>query len=425
LPTDGVAIIADSPEKFLSDNVGFSGTIFDSSFSLKNTGETIILRNTDLVDSDSVSYTSDQGAKGDGNSLQKTNSGWVSATPTPGSSSISTNLVVEPLGGSDVSEVSGQSEPISAPESFGKTWFVKPQIFTRIRNTPKVVMVGADILIKGETLGLEKEPLEGARYLWTFGDGGTKEGQKVFYNYNYPGKYVVILNTSSGIYSASDRIIIEAIPADITISSVGTGSNSFVEVNNKTKYELNLSRWKLRAGNKLFEIPENTVILPDSKIIFPSQYTKFEITKGQNIELLYPNSTSTYSYIWRSEVQMNTQVKSKPDIPLSPPPQATQKSVQGRTLDTLDTKNKAATKTSSNEDKNKKESDIEIVQESQSANIFIASNKNNNNIYKWLFGVTALVVISIIGVFFIGRVKSETLGISKEADKYEIIEDED
>src|SRR3989344_6805654 len=44
LPQNGFAVIADNAEKFLLDWPGFSGTLFDSVFSLSNTGETLILR---------------------------------------------------------------------------------------------------------------------------------------------------------------------------------------------------------------------------------------------------------------------------------------------------------------------------------------------------------------------------------------------
>ena len=68
LPPQKYAIIADNASVFLEENSAVSATVFDSSFSLKNSGETLILRNGDLDDVDAVTYTSDWGAAGDGNS---------------------------------------------------------------------------------------------------------------------------------------------------------------------------------------------------------------------------------------------------------------------------------------------------------------------------------------------------------------------
>jgi len=82
------AVIVDKVENFLADFPGFSGTIFDSSFSLSNSGETLNLR--DSKDGEIVSeltYSSDLGASGDGNSLQRNENGnFIPAIPTPGKS---------------------------------------------------------------------------------------------------------------------------------------------------------------------------------------------------------------------------------------------------------------------------------------------------------------------------------------------------
>ncbi len=374
---------------------------------------TLRLRNSKREDVDQIQW----GSLSEGESYQKTASGWVSATPTPRTP----NLVVGlPSGNnSENGDTKIQTKPSEQQQlpppvtTVDKTWPVKPQIFTRIKIPSKVAMVGADVLIEGEALGLEKEPLEGARYLWTFGNGGSKEGQKVFYNYNYPGKYVVMLNTSSGIYSTSGRITIKVIPADIVISSVGTGSNSFVEVYNKTKYELNLSRWKLRSGNKLFDIPENTIILSNNKIVFPSQHTKFEIKKGEKVELLYPNSTPVYSYVWKPDVQAPVQIKKVTQT--KKPKKITPSAKLGKD---------GPFQANIEKEKEEKKPEIGIVRENQSATVFTSSN-DNSSIYKWLLAVSALVVISIVGVFFVDREERVTQGISKEADEYEILEDED
>lgn len=78
------AVIVDNPEKFKNDWPGYSGTLFDSSFSLNNTGETISLRTPEFNDVGSITYTSNWGGKGDGNSIQRIDLSWHAASPTPG-----------------------------------------------------------------------------------------------------------------------------------------------------------------------------------------------------------------------------------------------------------------------------------------------------------------------------------------------------
>jgi hypothetical protein len=80
------AVIADNPDKFKNDHPSYAGLLFDSAFSLNNTGETLILRccGKELSDVDTVVYSNEQGGAGDGASLSRSGSSWVSTDPTPG-----------------------------------------------------------------------------------------------------------------------------------------------------------------------------------------------------------------------------------------------------------------------------------------------------------------------------------------------------
>lgn len=77
------AIIADKPENFFA-HWPTTSLVFDSAFSLSNTGETLVLKDGALKSIDEVSYTSELGAKGDGGSLHRKDSAFVPALPTPG-----------------------------------------------------------------------------------------------------------------------------------------------------------------------------------------------------------------------------------------------------------------------------------------------------------------------------------------------------
>lgn len=81
IPANGYAIIVSNFDKFKIDNPNFSGTVFDSSFSLSNDGETLALKDKDLNILDQYIYTSTLAA-GNGKTLQKINGVWVEAVPT-------------------------------------------------------------------------------------------------------------------------------------------------------------------------------------------------------------------------------------------------------------------------------------------------------------------------------------------------------
>jgi len=80
-----VAVITNNAQKFLEDFPHYTGTIFKSSFSLSNTGETLVIKDNLLTQVVRVSYISAQGADGDGNSLHKNDPAWISGAPNPGS----------------------------------------------------------------------------------------------------------------------------------------------------------------------------------------------------------------------------------------------------------------------------------------------------------------------------------------------------
>jgi hypothetical protein len=84
IPAGSFAIIVKNPAAFLADHPNFAGIIFDSTFSLSNTGETLVLKDSKLSVVDSFTYSSSLGANGNGETLQKIGGSWTIGNPTPG-----------------------------------------------------------------------------------------------------------------------------------------------------------------------------------------------------------------------------------------------------------------------------------------------------------------------------------------------------
>lgn len=302
------AIIADNTEKFLLDWPGFSGTVFDSSFSLKNTGEAISLRNSDLVDIDQVTYNPDWGAGGDGNSLQRSSGDWITGIPTPGDVNVGTTNQSSPDSdgtgqASDVQQDAGQTDqPMDSSQQdsvqLSSVYSFLPieNIKAFIKDRETFAVVGATALFEGYALGLKDEPLLSARFVWNFGDGGTKEGQNVLHTYRYPGEYVVALDVSSGEYGASARMILEVVPAEVSIVSVGFDDDSHIELANESGYEINLHGWMLKSGDGHFVIHKNTFILPRKTLIFSPEVTKLLQKEEGDVLLLYPDGKVASRY---------------------------------------------------------------------------------------------------------------------------------
>lgn len=280
----GVAIISDNPVKFLADYPSFNGTIFDSSFSLSNTGETIIIRNDLLEDVDSVSYVSDWGGGGDGNSLNLTSSGWGPSAPTPGSYQGTSQAVTETEQSNNTTSSGGGGGP--------SVNFPVGNIEAKIIGE-NVLLSGADAFFEGKSWGVEGEPLLSARYLWNFGDGSLKDGENVLHNYIYPGEYILFLDVSSENFTASDKLYITVIPSSILISS---GQKEIIKIKNSSSKELNISRWIIQANDKYFNLPKNTYIGANKEIILAREVT-FLNGEDRPLRLLYPNGRTAYEYI--------------------------------------------------------------------------------------------------------------------------------
>ena len=288
------AVFADNPEKFLIDWPDFSGTLFDSSFSLANTGEALALKSGDTL-IDEVSYASTTGAAGDGNSLQKTSSGWIAAAPTPSRASVGGNSPASPTVSEQASSTPEQEQTPSAPSTNapvsggGSVWPLEPQIFVRAR-IPAHSVAGADVVFEADAVGKKKETLQNARYVWSFGDGGTAEGKKVLHAYHYPAAYVVMVEASSGEWSATDRKDITIAAPELAISRIQEGASGFIEVKNSGRTDIELSRWFFKSGSAFFSFPTGTIVPAGRSIPFPSEITKLTVDSVSSA-ILYPNGT--------------------------------------------------------------------------------------------------------------------------------------
>ncbi len=127
-------VIAQKADVFLANYADFSGNLLESSaMSLKNTTATIGLR---IGSSGSIwgeiTYSSDWGAQGDGNSLQRKSDGsWVAAAPTPGNQNSSKPLP------------SPSPTPSSTSSSSNKSSSTKSTSSTSTKSSPKASPMAA------------------------------------------------------------------------------------------------------------------------------------------------------------------------------------------------------------------------------------------------------------------------------------------
>lgn len=357
---------------------------------------TIRIRDSKGADADQITWTIIDGGK----SYQKTpNSEWTINTPTPGAS----NNNNSPQNGVFPQSSSGISTQSSSSLPSLSNFPVEPQIIATAGATNRTILAGALIVFSGKAFGLKKEPIENARMVWSFGDGGNAEGQSVSHVYYYPGEYVVVLDASSGFYSASARVRVTVSVPQLMLRTGGDHTHSFVSIENQGDNEIDLSAWKIHTQDKDFIFPQNTVLGARKIISFPSEVTGLVTPLGTSVSLHFPNGTlvplhheNTPPHTGEISLKVPSEkMISKQSFPVLP--RINNPQVLGQIA-----------------------SVIEALPDTSFKSNTISSVKKEGRLWLWYLGVGALGALAFVGVRF-SRIWAKT----DIADEYEIIEEKE
>jgi hypothetical protein len=271
-------ILSGNAATFMQDHPGFSGTVIDTVMSLNNTGATLSVLDQAGTIEDSVKYSSDLGASGDGKTLSKNNGGlFAPADPTPGLvNTFTTNSDIQSTTDSTVPVVSGSSSTTTTvtaktDQKIGSPFVpIAVKITTLMQKPAKGIPVSFSVRATG-TLG---EELTQGRFVWSFGDGETNTTSKsttVSHTYFAPGEYVVYLEYYQYVDQqtpvATDRVIIKVNSADLTIGLTETG---LVQIANNGSQEADLFGWKVVQISNQYTFTKHVIVLPRQRIIIPT-----------------------------------------------------------------------------------------------------------------------------------------------------------
>lgn len=303
----------------------------------------------------------------------------------------------------------GETPASSAPSGGSISWVREQRIFVSAKAPVKIV-AGADASFEAYAVGLKKEPIENARYVWSFGDGASLEGKHVYHAYHYPGSYVVLVEASSGEWSAMDRKDSTVTVPLLSVSGIKEGPDGFIEITNKGTDDLDLSRWFLKAGGTFFMFPNGTMVKAGKAVPFPADITK--LSAGSDAELLYPNGKTVVRY-----VNVGT-ADEDPVLPVSAPIAKT-------------TVEKAPVETSPHPISLTKPTESELVDTASvspvinPASIQASAVQSGNGSAKWFLSALALSLVVAGGYLFTARRFSSPTEPKEDkisADEFEIVE---
>ncbi len=154
----------------------------------------------------------------------------------------------------------------------------------------RLTSTGSSVLFVATPTKLQNVSKQSISYSWSFGDGTTAKGETASHYYRHPGEYSVVLNAFSSDKQAVSRLTVKVVSPDISIIKVPDGS----EVENKSGAEINLGNWKISGNNKVFVIPEDTLIPSGKKIIFSDDVTGINTV---DLSLINPTSKTVASSV--------------------------------------------------------------------------------------------------------------------------------
>ncbi len=311
LLADTYAIVADNPEKFLLDYPSYADLLIDSAFSLNNTGESVAIQSSDGVVESNVTYSTEWGAVGTGNSLQLSAGIWIPAAPTtamknatvPADESVDSNTSGATNTGTSTSSSSGSSSGANSTSSHNSQVSVSAY-------KPKI---NFEVSVGRDRYGFVNTPLKfvanhnqdktsGMKFLWTSGDGDYAKGKVFEHTYTYEGEYNLVLNASYQNHQSVSRNKIYIRTPVVSVSMITRGKLVDIMFENRGEFEVNVGGYQVEISalgySDTFEIPQDTIISAKKSIIIPSEITNFESEVLPNsIKVLYPNGRVMFDSI--------------------------------------------------------------------------------------------------------------------------------
>lgn len=278
------AIIADNAEIFMTDNPNYTGPLFESVFSLSNTGEELSLVNQLGNIIDTKSYSTSLGAKGDGLSLQLLleENIFISAQPTMGEVNALEPFDAEKEKEEESTGENDNEENISSHNSqIDLSSGDMTKNITVHAGRERLSTVFTPVIFEGatKTQGSAKK----VKFLWNFGDGYTGKGKKIEHIYKHPGIYNVVLNAISGSDRAVSRTKVNVFYPDTVLENKEDG----ILIKNNSNYELNIGEFELDFGKEEFVFPEDTIISKNSETLF--DWSVIKISASSSVEFRFPS----------------------------------------------------------------------------------------------------------------------------------------
>jgi len=342
-------VLVDDVDKFRLDWPNFTGNLFDSAFSLKNTdGEELKvlspLGGSEYKVEDSIFYQPIVNPiNEEWFSLSKINNNFIKSTPTPGSCQ---NSGANEMGDNDSDNNNDNDDDDTVTEddlnsnsSNSAFQIVVPEIFLKVDGRFETISAGSSVYFSAKVYGSQSKIIENPRVVWSFGDGYRAEGKNISHVWNYPGEYFLVVNASSNesVDTFYQKIVVKEAKVSLDFLGLDNNFQSRLVIKNRSDFDLDISGWFLKKGEEFFIFPEETIIFKQGEITVDNKLTDFEIEEFK-VNLFYPNGVLVRLNIEKEPILnypiSNTKIETPKKETQNPPSVSIDKAVENLDLET-------------------------------------------------------------------------------------------
>lgn len=282
VPANGFLILASNASSFNS-LYNLSESVIDTVMSMNNTTETISILDSNSSTIDSVSFSSSDGANGDGNSLQLVSGSWVSGSPTPGDENSGSSSGSSNTDDEDEIVSSGLSTEDEAQIADFEALPYKTEIIV-----PDIIMAGDTVDFRAYTTKEDGSVTHTGTFIWNMGDGNlyNLKTDVLEHVFEYPGTYKVNLSYfrkgQNKNPEAEDSIILNVASPTLEVKSIS--SDGAVTIFNNSSNVLSIDGWSLVSDGFAFYFPFGSNVLGKGELTLSKKITKFPYVPN-NIEI--------------------------------------------------------------------------------------------------------------------------------------------
>lgn len=224
----------------------------------------------------------------EGQSIQRTSTGWVTSTPTPRQ----VNAQID-SGTSNESNTSTTTTSNTSSTSSGNVsaHYSSTPLSSKAPETSLKIGAGRERLGSvGSPLEFKAEGVSGVTrdVRWNFGDGSEGYGETVVHTYEFPGEYVVVVSTQNNSTQAVSRVNVKIIDADLVVTNADPAK---ISIKNNSTHEINMYGRALWAEERTFLFSEDTIIRAGQEISFSSRITGLYPQAATSVQILVVGDT--------------------------------------------------------------------------------------------------------------------------------------